>query len=240
MQHLVIAFLTIGLLALSQPSSSIYLEKSLDGKWRLESVEEYGKPIEIGDTRPRWIIKDNSVHYAGELLAELKIDEISAPKCLDLTVGKPRRTYEGIYAIDGDTLKLCVNRDTEGAKERPQEFVTEGKANLRLLTFKRDTEASNDPLQGVAGFVGIMIGLSEEKKVVVVGTIAESPAEKAGLTKDDIVISVDGTSISDLQTLVSLIRKYKPSQEIAFKINRAGIEKELRLKVGKMPFIYLD
>ncbi len=215
--------------------------KTIEGRWRLESVEENGNPVDLGEHRPRWVIKGNAVQYAGDLLAELKLDPSSSPKCIDLNWTKPKRSYEGIYSLDRETLKLCVNRDTEGAKDRPQDFATEGKSNLRLLTFKRDTEESNDPLLGVGGFVGLMISQSEDKKhVIVVAALEGSPAEKAGLIKDDVILTLNSNAVTELQEMVAVIRKQKPGQEIAFKINRGGQEKELKLAVGKLPFLYLE
>jgi len=215
--------------------------KTIEGRWRLESVEEDGKPVDLGEYRPRWVIKGNTIQYAGDTLAELKLDSTSTPKCIDLMWAKPKRSYEGIYSLDGDTLKLCMNRDTEGTKERPQAFTTEGKANLRLLTFQRDAEAGNDPLLGVGGFVGLMIGRTEDQKhIIVVAALADSPAEKSGLQKDDMVLTLNEKPVSELQEMVAFIRKQKPGQEIAFKINRSGQEMKLKLTVGKLPFLYLE
>lgn len=215
--------------------------KSLEGKWRLESVEENGKPVELGELRPRWWIKENTVNYAGSSLAELKLDPNSTPKCVDLLWMQPKRTFEGIYSLEGDSLKLCINRDTEGAKDRPQDFATEGNANLRLLTFKRDLEENNDPLLGVGGFVGVMIGHSEDQKqILVVAAVPDSPAEKAGLKKDDVLLTINDQTSSSLQEVVSYIRKQKPGQELAIKLVRSGQQRELKLIVGKMPFLYLE
>lgn len=216
--------------------------RAIDGTWRLESVEEDGKALdEPGDNGPRWKIKGTNVQYAGESLLEIKTDEATTPKSLDLVAVNPKRTYEGIYSLEGDTLKICVNRDTEGVKDRPQDFVTEKKPNIRLLVFKRDTNNTNDPLAGVNGFVGIMIGLDEERKsVIIAGAFEGSPAKKAGLQKDDVLISINGNAPSDLQAVVKLVRAQKPEQEITFVVKRDGQSKEIRLKVGKMPFLYLD
>lgn len=242
--HLPITTLVTFLLVICSAAGSnlpAFRQASLDGTWKLETVEENGKAIELGDLHPRWVIKGNTIHYAGEKLVEVNLDSTSTPKSIDLVWVKPNRTFEGIYSVDQDTFKLCVNRETEGIKDRPQDFVTEGKTNLRLLTFKRENGANLDPMEGVGGFVGIMIGLSEnEKQVIVVGTVKDSPAEKAGLLKDDSVLVVNNSPILELQPLVSMIRKQKPGQELTMRIRRGGQEKELAFKVGKLPFLYLE
>ncbi len=86
-----------------------------------------------------------------------------------------------------------------------------------------------------------MISQSEDKKhVIVVAALEGSPAEKAGLIKDDVILTLNSNAVTELQEMVAVIRKQKPGQEIAFKINRGGQEKELKLAVGKLPFLYLE
>src|SRR5947209_4906685 len=99
--------------------------KALDGRWKLTAIEIEGKTREIGDNPPHWVIKGGKVHYAGDLLAELTIHAGDSPRGIDLAWVKPKRVYEGVFTLDGDTLKICVNHQTEGAKNRPQDLKTE-------------------------------------------------------------------------------------------------------------------
>src|SRR5262245_57714273 len=86
-------------------------EPNVQGAWKLQSVENDGKPMEISDNQPRWIIKGNKVMYGGGELAVLKVVSTATPKSLDLNFAKPKRTFEGIYSVEGNTLKICVNRN---------------------------------------------------------------------------------------------------------------------------------
>ncbi len=54
------------------------------------------------------------------------------------------------------------------------------------------------------------------------------------------ILTLNSNPVTELQEMVAVIRKQKPGQEIAFKINRGGQEKELKLAVGKLPFLYLE
>jgi uncharacterized protein (TIGR03067 family) len=98
---------------------------ALQGTWKLESVEIDGMAIDLLDFHPRWIIKGNKILYAGSDLATLTIDESTTPKCFDMAYVKQKKSFEGIYSIDGDTLKVCVNKQSDGQKERPLDFSTE-------------------------------------------------------------------------------------------------------------------
>jgi uncharacterized protein (TIGR03067 family) len=212
----------------------------LEGRWALTSVERDGKAEDLGDDPPRWVFKGNRVLYAGDELAAVTLGAGSTPKTIDLAWARPKRDYEGIYTLDGDTLRICVNRQTEGAKNRPQDLKTDGSSDFRLLVFRRDMAESPGVLDGVRGFVGIMIGVGDQKEVVVTGALDGSPAKAAGLRKDDVLVAVGAADATDLQTVIGVVRRQKPGDELTLKIKRDGKPQEVKVKVGKMPFFYLD
>jgi C-terminal processing protease CtpA/Prc len=148
---------------------------------------------------------------------------------------------EGIYVVDDDTLKICVNPATDGVKERPGEFSTKDKPGHRLLVFKRDKDRKPDSIEGLAGFVGVQIKVDDDsKQVMVVDTNKGSPAEKAGLKKDDVLLKIGDQDATDLKSVVNTIRKVKPGSELSLRINRDGKEKDLTVKATVVPFFPLD
>jgi uncharacterized protein (TIGR03067 family) len=212
----------------------------LQGAWKLVSVETDGKSAEARDDFARWVIKDNKVRYGGEVLAELAADPTTTPKCLDLTFVNPKRTFEGVYSLDGDTMKICVNRTTEGVRERPLGFATKGKENLRVLVFKRDKGEVKDGPEGAA-YIALQVRLSDDnKEVVVADAIKGGPAEKAGLKKDDVILRVGTEDATNLRAFVGRIRQAKAGDEITVTIRRDGKEKDITVKAGVLPFYVLD
>ncbi len=168
---------------------------ALQGIWKLEGVEGNGIARDVPAKPPRWVIEGNKVFYGGAELAELTIDGAANPKSVDLGFVSPKRTFEGVYALDKDTLKICVNAQTEGVKERPLNFETEGKADWRLFFFKREPK-DVDPNEGLNGFVGIQISMDAERMLVLIGgLIDDGPAKKAGL-----MIAHDGRPGSRVET----------------------------------------
>ena len=66
------------------------------------------------------------------------LDPTKTPKTFDLTYLSPiRKTALGIYALDGDTLKLCLSINPEQVADRPTEFATKGGGLRILVTLKR-------------------------------------------------------------------------------------------------------
>jgi uncharacterized protein (TIGR03067 family) len=45
--------------------------------------------------------------------------------------------YNGIYEIDGDKFKICVNLSSDADSERPKEFKTEEDSPTALFTWER-------------------------------------------------------------------------------------------------------
>jgi uncharacterized protein (TIGR03067 family) len=213
----------------------------LQGGWKFESMEAEGEKAELFDTAFWWFIKDDKVLYGGKELATLTVDPETTPKCFDITMHESKRSYEGIYILEDDTLKICLNPVTDGAKERPGDFTTKGKSSTRLLTFKRDKERKADSIEGLAGFVGVQIKVDDDsKQVVVVTPIPNSPAEKAGLLKDDIILKIGDQDATDLKGTINLIRKVKPGGELTLRVKRDGKEKDFTVKATVIPFYLLD
>jgi uncharacterized protein (TIGR03067 family) len=199
---------------------------ALQGTWKLVSLEVNGKPRDLPENPPRWVIKGDQVLYGGTALARLTLDGTTTPKCIDLSFRKPQRVYEGVYAVAKDTLTVCVNRRTEGVKERPLDFATKDKPDRRLLVFRRD-KAGNGT-EGLEGYLGIAIlALPDGKWVAITGIAPGSPADKAGLKKDDVIVTLGGVEATDLRAVVGMVRQAKPGRELTLRIGRGGKERDI-------------
>jgi uncharacterized protein (TIGR03067 family) len=211
---------------------------ALKGTWQLTAVEIAGATNDLGDTGPQWVIKDNKVMYAGKELAVLTVDGATTPKSMDLALVNPKRSYEAIYSLTDDTLKICVNRQTDGVKERPSGFATKDKENLRLLVFRR---AKGDGMEGLRGFVGIRIKAGEDGKGVIIDApLKDSPADKAGLKAEDVLLKVGNREATDVKQVVDMVREIRPNSEVTLRVRRDDKERDITVRVGIMPFFYLD
>jgi uncharacterized protein (TIGR03067 family) len=213
---------------------------ALQGVWKLEAVESDGAKQELVRKPPRWVIKANKVFYGGEELAVLTLDPAAKPKIMDIAFSKGKGTFEGVYSLSKDTLKVCVNKKTEGVKERPVGFDTKDKPDWRLMVFKRLREPDAGDIKHLSGFAGIAIGFNKEKELIIGTVLENTPAQKAGLKKDDIILQVGGQDVTDLRTTVRMIGEFQPGSEVAFRIKRGGKEQDIKVKVGVLPFFYLD
>lgn len=213
----------------------------LQGGWKLAIFEARGEERDFPEYSFIWFIKGNKIFYGGKELAEFTVDPGTSPKVIDLAFHDPKREHEGIYSLEKDTLRICVNQRTDGGKERPQEFATKDKPDWRLLVFKRDEAAKIDNLESLAGYIGIMIRLDQETKQIIIDEAFEgSPAGKAGLKKGDILLRIGDVDATDLRAVVAMIRRVKPNGELALRYKRDGKEQDVTIKAGVLPFHWFD
>jgi uncharacterized protein (TIGR03067 family) len=109
----------------------------LQGRWKVVSAEEEGKPREEL-AKARLIFQgDNLTVHVGDDKEEMtfKLDPAQKPKTIDIQVPNEKEAALGIYELNGDDLKLCV-AEVE-VRKRPTEFKAKDKQVL-LLVLKRD------------------------------------------------------------------------------------------------------
>lgn len=83
-------------------------------------------------------------------------------------------------------------------------------------------------------FLGVMTeGSSSGAKVLNVSK--DSPAEKAGLKKDDIITRINDTDVFDHEQLSSTISSFKPEEKVAISYKRNGKENKVTATLGSRP-----
>jgi uncharacterized protein (TIGR03067 family) len=114
---------------------------ALQGTWLAITHEIGGTAIDLTKIEKakdwRWEIKGNKLVNRIKGAAEdgtFKLDPGKDPKHIDLKFEKEGKPNAGIYALDGDTLKICY--DIPG-QDRPKGFTTEKGPKVTIWTFKK-------------------------------------------------------------------------------------------------------
>jgi S1-C subfamily serine protease len=81
---------------------------------------------------------------------------------------------------------------------------------------------------------------AKTKEIQIVDTIKDSPAQKAGFKKDDILLKVGSDTAEDLQHTINLVGQLRPGRDAVLGVRRAGKEQDITVKVGVAPFLFLD
>jgi uncharacterized protein (TIGR03067 family) len=114
--------------------------KQVQGTWEYTSFKLDGKtPAKFEDTKVTVTVEgDKFTVKAGEKVVKsgtIKLDPKNE-KAIDVVYDQEGKgiTALGIYEIDGDTAKLCLD---PAGKARPREFKSEANSGLLYLTAKR-------------------------------------------------------------------------------------------------------
>jgi len=76
-------------------------------------------------------------------------------------------------------------------------------------------------------------GLREVRGVGITQVVKDSPAEKAGLKKDDVILRFEGDSVTSVRKLNRLVSEVAPDQSVRIGISRGGSEQEVSVTIGK-------
>jgi S1-C subfamily serine protease len=71
--------------------------------------------------------------------------------------------------------------------------------------------------------------------VLLDGVTENSPAEKAGLKKGDIIIKFDGKTIENIEEFMEGLSGHKPGDSVEIAVKREGEEKSLKATLGTRP-----
>src|ERR1044072_6830393 len=75
--------------------------------------------------------------------------------------------------------------------------------------------------------------MSQVRGVGVTQVVKDSPAEKAGLRKDDVILRSDGENVSSVRKLNRLVSELAPDQNVKVSFSRGGAEQEVTATVTK-------
>lgn len=113
-------------------------------------------------------------------------------------------------------------------KDAVESVKTSGKIvrpylGVRYRPITSDFAAQNDlPVD-----YGALVSRGEDQNAVAV--IPGSPADKAGIVENDIILEVDGSRVTEEDPLTELVQKHEVGEQISLKILHRGDEKEVRL-----------
>jgi polysaccharide biosynthesis/export protein len=110
------------------------------GTWKVEKVEEDGKDASETDDGKRfrskpWTITGDKIVLEGGFEMTYKLDPAAKPKAIDLDNGGGK-TFDCVYALDGDTLQICAPLTPGG--NRPAEVASKEGSRTRMLVLKRE------------------------------------------------------------------------------------------------------
>jgi S1-C subfamily serine protease len=134
-----------------------------------------------------------------------------------------RANAQGIgFAIPIGTTVQAMKELSAGRKiQHPFIGVT-----MQTITKELAAEANKDP--------NAMTQLPEEKSTVIVSIGADTPASRSGFRRMDVVLEVDGTSVSSSDDVVKIVDNSNVGQKLTFKIVRDLNPQTIEVTTGEL------
>ena len=118
------------------------------------------------------------------------------------------------FAIPVDTAKPLIPQLVSYGE------ITRGYLGVNIQTITPDLAEALD--------------IKQTKGALVADVVADSPAEKGGLQRGDIIVDFDGKNIEDSHDLPTKVAATPIDKEVQVTVLRDGQEKQLLVKVGKL------
>lgn len=125
------------------------------------------------------------------------------------------------FAIPIDSVKTAIESiQKTGTIKRPM-------LGVRYLTINKEISKANE----LQYDYGAWILPGENRGIVAV--IPGSPADKAGLVENDIILEIDNQRIDEKNSLARILSKYNVGDEVSLKYSHKGEEKEIIVKLDE-------
>lgn len=106
--------------------------------------------------------------------------------------------------------------------------------HVPVNTFRETWEALADGVVVGLAYLGIR-GDEEAEQAKILEVAPDSPAAKAGLQANDVIISFDGRKVTNYRNFLDMLRLKRPGQEVRLEVLRDGKKVELKVKLGARP-----
>src|SRR5688572_14490681 len=162
--------------------------------------------------------------------------------------GEKRRTSARLAAAPGSEQQVEEAEQVATAKEKAdkEKAVKADKATAEKAAAEKAkaTQSKQTPRTAVeinppdsgsnsgSGYLGVMLEPMEGGGARVQSVNPDSPAEKAGLQAGDVIMSVEGSEVATVDSLVEMITSRKAGELVRLGIDRNGERSRIRATLG--------
>ncbi|HEX8456962.1 MAG TPA: DegQ family serine endoprotease [Pyrinomonadaceae bacterium] len=191
-----------------------------------------GNPLGIGQTVTAGIIsaKERTTSGVGDgsfanfIQTDAPINRGNSGGALVNTQGELIGINSQILSPTGGSIGIGFAIPSNMAKGVMEQLVKNGKVRRGQLGVQ---------IQEVTSDIAASLDLKEVRGVIVGAVTAGSAAERAGLKQGDVITSVNGTTVNDVNSLRNRIASTAPGTEVTLTVVRDGREQQVRATLGE-------
>jgi serine protease Do len=142
---------------------------------------------------------------------------------------------------------IAAEAQKEKAKAKDQTDSKSQKDKEKALTDSSQGLFPVEVFSGEGGYLGVYLeevtserarelGLSEERGAIVMKVVADSPAEKAGLKENDVIVSFNGRRVDSVRELQRLLNETPADRSVQIEVIRGGARQTVAASLSKRSF----
>lgn len=128
-----------------------------------------------------------------------------------------------IYSPNGGSIGIGFSVPSDTARNVISQLIKFGETRRGWLGVR---------IQSVTEDLAESLSLSEAKGALVADVTPTSPAEKAGITPGDVIVSLDGKDMKDSRAVSRAVGSLPPDTEVRVGLLRKGKPREITIKLG--------
>ncbi len=131
-----------------------------------------------------------------------------------------------IYSPNGGSLGIGFAIPANIAKKTMEQIIQHGSVTRGWI---------GTGVQELTPELAESFKLGDTRGVLITEVIRNSPADQAGIRPGDILVSIDGTPISDWNAMLETVASLPPGKIVAVRLMRNGLETSVQVKIGRRP-----
>ena len=200
-------------------------DKTRVGDW----VVAIGNPFGLGHSVTAGIISARGRSLSNESLddylqTDAAINKGNSGGPLFNTDGEVIGVNTAIYSPSGTNAGLAFSIPSNIVKQAADQLREFGKIRRGWIGVS---------YQSVTDDIADSFGLDRARGVLVANVVADGPAAKAGLKRNDIILSFAGTEVPDLRRFPRFVANARVGNTVDIVVWRGGKEVPLKLKIGE-------
>ncbi|MGB3533629.1 MAG: HhoA/HhoB/HtrA family serine endopeptidase [Microcoleaceae cyanobacterium] len=135
-----------------------------------------------------------------------------------------------ISGAQGLGFAIPINK----ARQIAQQLATSGRAQHAYLGIEMIT-LTPEVARQLDNAPDVRVPITEEKGVLVVNVIPNSPAAQSGLRAGDVILKMDGQTIRQSETVQQVVQNKNVGSPVNVEISREGRTQSLEVRTGPLP-----
>lgn len=191
-----------------------------------------GNPFGVGQTVTQGIISALGRNHLGINIYEnfiqtdASINPGNSGGALIDTNGNLVGINSAIYSRSGGSMGIGFAIPATLARQVMEQIVAQGNVTRGWIGIEA---------QDITPELAESFKLKLAQGALIAGVLRDSPADKAGLRAGDVLLAIDGKSVSDSGSMLNLIAVLTPNKKATIKIARAEKTVDISILIGKRP-----